>query len=150
MTIFFDDVDRANQSYDGSDDTPEYITTREILHADDTILLGSNAQQRQYYLRNVVECGKNYGLQLNWDKAVLLRIRSQDPNLDDNGKEMPVKDEAIYSGALISADGNCNKEKNRRIAEAIVAYQKIFMLWNHINLARKKIISSMLVFAASY
>ena len=85
-----------------------------------------------------MECGKNYGLQLNWDKIVLLRIRGQDPILDDSEKDMPIKDEAIYLGGLISADGSCSKEINRRIGEAKVAFQNMIMLWNHANLTRKE------------
>ena len=61
MTIMFQDIDSAMQNFDGEDNTPDYIATRDILYADDTILLGASRDQMQYYLDTVVRC-ENLGV----------------------------------------------------------------------------------------
>eukprot|EP00973_Karenia_brevis_P014442 1968342-Karenia_brevis.AAC.1 len=57
-TVFFEDVDIAKHTWTGVDPTPEYIVTRDILYADDTVLLGSSSSQMQHYLQTVIACGK--------------------------------------------------------------------------------------------
>eukprot|EP00973_Karenia_brevis_P066232 9205418-Karenia_brevis.AAC.1 len=118
MSTFFDDIDRANAIFQGQDETPEYVVTRDILYADDTILLGSNTEQMQQYLNNVVSYGKMYGLQINWSKTKLLSIRTNGVIFDDTGNQLPISEQAIYLGALIRADGSSSKEISRRIGEA--------------------------------
>eukprot|EP00973_Karenia_brevis_P076841 10672072-Karenia_brevis.AAC.1 len=72
----------------------------------------------QFYLTAVVECAKRYGLELNWSKTKVLKIRSDENILDPDGSPLSCAEQAVYLGALLSTHGTDSKEINRRIGEA--------------------------------
>ena len=57
---------------------PEYIVTRDMLYADDTLLASSSADNLQIILSSIVEEGARYGLELNWSKTVQMRISTNE------------------------------------------------------------------------
>ena len=123
MTTMFQDIDIEIQNFIGEDNTPEYIASRDILYADDTILVGSPRDQMQYYIDTVVRCARNYGLELNWSKTKLLRIRADGLILTPDGIPIECADQAIYLGALLTSSGLQSKEIGRRIGEANNIFQ---------------------------
>ena len=50
-------------------------TTSELLYADDTLLVGTNAQTVEKQLACIVELGAQYGLEMNWAKVDLMTAR---------------------------------------------------------------------------
>ena len=134
MTIMFQDIDSAMQNFDGEDNTPDYIATRDILYADDTILLGASRDQMQYYLDTVVGCARYYGLELNWGKTKLLRIRVDGLISTPDGSNIDCVDQVVYLGALLTSSGIQSKEIARRIGEASTILQQLKSIWSHDNL----------------
>ena len=48
---------------------PAFVVTREVLYADDTLLMSSSERNLQALLNQVVLEGAKYGLGLNWSKT---------------------------------------------------------------------------------
>ena len=91
MTVALQDARRMSQL----EETQELI---DLVYADDTMLLGSSAQTVQKYLENVIAVGRTYGLELNLQKTVLLRVRATDDVFGSDGRPLTVKNEALYLG----------------------------------------------------
>ena len=49
---------------------PSYVVTRDMLYADDTVLVSRHAGNLQLLLERIIVEGKKCGLELNWDKTV--------------------------------------------------------------------------------
>ena len=82
--------------------------------------------------------GKQYGLELNADKTVLLRVRADGDIFGPDGKAIKTKDNAIYLGGLVSTDGKPRAELTRRLGEAKGIFQKLCSVWSHANLTRAR------------
>ena len=65
----------------------------ELVYADDTLLVSSNAEVLQKYLQCLASVGRDYGLTLNWSKV-------EQMNIGDNAE------------VLIDEDDNCISNKN--------------------------------------
>ena len=79
MTVALMDARRIAQL--GTEDAP-YIVSPDVVYADDTMLLSSSAANVQKYLDAVTAVGRTYGLELNLQKTLLLRIRGLDKYMD--------------------------------------------------------------------
>ena len=79
-----------------------YVVTRDILYADDTLLASSLASSLQSFLNAVVEGGARYGPELNWDKTMQIQISTSAkvPPAMRQTVEFCVL-ETIYLGGLI-------------------------------------------------
>ena len=56
---YVQNIDIEMQNFIGEDNTPEYIVSRDILYADDKILVGLSRDQMQYYIDTVVRYARN-------------------------------------------------------------------------------------------
>ena len=114
-----------------------YVVTRDLLYADDTLLAETDATVLQFHLDRMVQIGGQYGLELHWGKTCVLNIRHPDQIM---GPEGPLKEEAeaVYLGGLISADGCPTRELTRRIGEAEGTFQKLMRVWRHSNIPRQR------------
>ena len=79
---------------------PAYLVTTDLVYADDTALLSSCSVRLQLHLNILVEEGKKYGLELNWDKTMVIGIHS-------TGK--------LYLGGIIANDMSARPELTRRL-----------------------------------
>ena len=118
-------------------DEQPYVVTSDIVYADDTMLIASDPADVQCHLDRVVAAGAGYGLQLNLDKTVLLRIRGDADIFGSDGSPLKVEDEAVYLGGLLSVDGRPVRELTRRLGEARQTFDKLASVWRHANLARQ-------------
>ena len=65
-----------------ADVTQQYLVAPDLVYADDTMLLSSSSAAAQAYLDAVTTVGRTYGLELNVDKTVLIRIRGEEDIMD--------------------------------------------------------------------
>ena len=70
MTILLEDAERMFVAEVGAE-RPPYIVTRDLLYADDTLIIESDAQRAQRFMHIIAEVGAEYGLTLNWEKVKL-------------------------------------------------------------------------------
>ena len=115
-----------------------YLPTREILYADDTMILGSDAGEVQAYFNSIAKVGQKYGLELNMDKTVLLRVNHSGVIVGSDGQPVQVKHEAVYLGSLLSSDGRPMRELTRRLGEASGLFEKLAHVWKHANIAKAR------------
>ena len=64
--------------------------TTDLLYADDTVLFSSCPLRLQAHLDILVEEGKKYGLELNWDKTMVIKVHSTGSLHTPDG--MPLKE----------------------------------------------------------
>lgn len=98
--------------------SPPYAVTSNASYADDTLIVGSDAQSVQNHFNAVASVGRQYGLELNMAKTVLLRERCLDDIIGTDGKPVSVKNSATYLGSMLSVDRKPSTELTRRLEEA--------------------------------
>ena len=135
MSVLLEDVDRSVHPFH---DEPAYIHTNDILYADDTLILSSDRNHAQALLNAIVHYRKYYDLQINWSKTYLLRIGSDENISDTYGNNIKCKDDIIYLGGLLAANGDLYREITRRIGEATGIFNTLEMVWKHTNISKKK------------
>ena len=134
MTVALQDARRMSQL----EETQDLIVTPDLVYADDTMLLGSSAQTVQKYLDNVIAVGRTYGLELNLQKTVLLRVRATDDVFGSDGVPLTVKNEALYLGGQISCAGEATAEISRRLGEGRRSFHILAAVWKHANISRQR------------
>ena len=80
------------------EEEPDYVVTRDVLYAADTLLASSSASNLQPILDAVVEEGAKHGLELNWDKTLQMQISTLARVSQPDGNPLKCVREAIYSG----------------------------------------------------
>ena len=110
----------------------------ELLYADDTLLVGPRGQQIEKYLSCIVDCGRKYGLEMNWKKVELMRIKTTDNVASPDGQNLAPKSSFIYLGTSIAANGNVDSELARRLGMARADFDKIHQVWSHTRLTKWK------------
>ena len=118
---------------------PEFVVTRDVLYADDTLLASQHPENLQRLLNAIVEEGKKYGLELNWDKTVQIQVSTGISISRPDGGAIKTVREAVYLGGLITCDGRVASELSRRIGEATGVFIKLRKMWSHssVGVARK-------------
>ena len=101
---------------------PPYVVTRDILYADDTLLLSHHTNNWQDMLEEIIQEGAKYGLELNWDKTLQIQISTNRTVTQSNGDFTKSVRAAVYLGGLLTCDGKVGPEVTRRLGEA----EKIF------------------------
>ena len=54
---------------------PEGLQVCDLLYADDTLLIDTDAETVHQYMNIIVKLGAGYGLQINWKKVEFLAVR---------------------------------------------------------------------------
>ena len=112
----------------------EYVVTREVLYADDTLLLSSSPENLQALLGAVVEEGAKYGLELNWGKTYQMGISVVPCATRPDGEQIEKKRSVVYLGGLITCDGKATTEVIRRTGEGRAIFRQLQRLWSHANI----------------
>ena len=76
-------------------------------------------------MKHVVETGRHCGLEMNWDKVELLRVRGDGRVEGPRGESVKLVEHAVYLGALGSADGRIGGELNRRVGQASATFSEL-------------------------
>ena len=131
QTVMFYDI------YNSVDlqDEPEFVVTRELLYADETVLLSARQDNLQQLPDAIVTEGAKYGLELNWEKTFQINVGTDACTYCPNGNVINQKESVIYLGGSISADSSVTIELNRRLSESRNAFNLLRKLWSHVSLS---------------
>ena len=110
---------------------PPYVVTRDVLYADDTVLVSRYASNLQLLLDRIITEGRTYGLELNWDKTVQMQISTLARVTQPNGSDIKSVREVVYLGGLITCDGKAGREIARLIGEGYSVFDKLEAVWKH-------------------
>ena len=110
---------------------------RELLFADDSVLVAHSAEEMQKIVDAFSNASKKFGLKINIKKTEVLyqpnstRTREEDIMVDELNKLNSVL-EFTYLGSTISSDGCIDDEIQRRMAKASASFGRLRQrLWNH-------------------
>ena len=89
------------------------------LYADDTALLAGNEKELTELTSKINEVGKLFGMRINIkkNKAMVVSKKPNSPKITIaiDGQHIEQVTSYMYLGSLITEDGRCEKETNRRI-----------------------------------
>eukprot|EP00959_Pyramimonas_sp_CCMP1952_P313418 6560086-Pyramimonas_sp.AAC.1 len=92
MSILLGMVDERLEAEKPNRPTRPYLITADVLYADDTLLIAREPEVLQAHLDLVIDVGKNYGLELNAGKTILLKIRSNGVVHGPDGKNIACRE----------------------------------------------------------
>ena len=138
QTVLLHDVDQRLQEERWKVTEPEYIVCEDVLYADDTMLVSSSPAKLQRKLEVVVDEGRRYGLELNWKKALAMRIHNASEITTPSGECVRTVETAVYLGGLLSSTAEAKPEVTRRIGEAMGGFKAIAQCWSHANIPRSR------------
>jgi hypothetical protein len=110
----------------------------ELLYADDTLLMGVNANSVERFMKAVSEAGGAYGLTLHWGKLQLLQVRCRDAVCRPDGGNIETKDSITYLGTTVSEDGRIGRELARRLGLANSDFRAMMRMWKHTTVSRAR------------
>ena len=116
----------------------DQLVCHELVYADDTLLLEMVGSNLQLYMQCIAECGREYGLALNWTKVEQMNINCGHIDLHSpDGNLITCKRSLRYLGAQLAADGHIESEIALKLGRAAQDFKILMRLWNHCNVSRK-------------
>ena len=103
----------------------------DLLYADDTLILGTNAQDIGQFAAVIERMGANYGMSLHWGKTQALPILSTDRILQPDGTPMTEVSAMKYLGAVMDGHGRSDSEISRKLGCAKGDFRELSKLWSH-------------------
>ena len=97
----------------------------DLDYADDIALLADCETDMQFFLDQVIYCGKMVGLQIDPDKSKIMNILSPAPRIIAQGIEIESVSSFRYLGSLITVDISCEADVLARIGFARAAFEKL-------------------------
>ena len=161
MTVLMSDVDDKLVSQGISNTTWSYRhKSYDMEYADDTLLYANSISQMQGLFTTVETVAARYGLCLNQNKTVLLRLfsTSTPPIIKVkflNGHTVPEASSSIYLGVTVTNDARQGKALSVRLGKAAKEFDKLKTVWNSPLAHRLKlqifntIFQPMILYAAS-
>jgi len=139
QTVLLSDVDDILSSRNEQwPDEPPHVICSDILYADDTVLLSSNPNKLQMHLDILVEEGAKYGLELNWDKTVVINIHSEADLMQPSGNKIKKVDRVVYLGSILVSSASAEPELSRRLGEANGSFKTLDACWKHTNIKTER------------
>ena len=74
------------------------MVTRDVLYADDTLLVSQHQSNLQTMLNAIVEEGRKYGLELNWEKTAQMQTSINNRITTPSGGHIVTGRDAVYLG----------------------------------------------------
>ena len=134
MTVLLHDAKEDFENMYGISN--EAFVVQDLVYADDTILIGADGDRVEGYMESVVHIGKEYGLQLNWNKVEALPCRMTVRMTSPFDENIQSRSSIICLGSLLSADGQIMSEINRRLGMAAKDFKILQSVWSHTNLTQ--------------
>eukprot|EP00959_Pyramimonas_sp_CCMP1952_P184615 3860059-Pyramimonas_sp.AAC.1 len=94
QTVMFYDADQIYNEMAVDWQEPDYIACSDILYADDTMLVSANEFKLQVLLDLTIEIGSQCGLDLNWNKTVVMQINNTGMVYDSFSNPLKVAQQA--------------------------------------------------------
>ena len=136
MTVLF--TDASPRRKDNMDVHHPASVIKEVIYADDTLLVAVKPEDAESFMHDVVVAGKVYGLSLNWDKTEVMPVGCEAQIKGPDGKHIGSRQAITYLGSVIAANGSINSELNRRLGMAKGDFDALNRVWKHANLGLKK------------
>ena len=129
QTVMLHDVDtRVRFQVSAEVPEPDYIVSRDLLYAGDTLLVSCSAQRLQRHLDLIVDEGLRYGLEMNWDKVFMLNAKNDGVVYKPSGDPIASKcqvDPGRVLGSILSATADAKPELTRRLGEARSSFDEL-------------------------
>ena len=138
QTVLLHDVDSRLRREAAIVQEPAYIVCSDILYADDTLLVSSRTDKLQRHLDTVLDEGKKYSLELNWDNTYAMNVHCEGAIHDPSGAPIKVVTQTVYLGGLISCTSAARPEVTRRLGEAMGGFKALKQCWSHANINRNR------------
>jgi len=127
MTVILEDVHRQLRDTHAIHIPASRLS--ELLYADDTLLLGMHNQEVEKQLQCIIDVGKEYGLEMNWQKVEMMTARCTATISRPDGQPLVKKPAITYLGASVAAGGDTASEVARRIGLAQSDFTKLDDVW---------------------
>ena len=137
MTILIRDAKAEFAACQSPQDMPSTLV-RELLYADDTLLVGTDSDRIQEYMHFVAEQGSVYGLSFNWSKLEVMPLNCQCFIPTPDGQFVKQKQQVVYLGSVLCADGSAASELNRRIGAARQVFNKLCQVGRHAKITQRR------------
>jgi len=137
MTVLMHDAKQAlnvNPAYAAHSEA----VVEELLYADDTLLIHSDAEVVRVYMDCVKQAGQNYGLAFNWKKLENMPVRCVADFFSPNGQEIQRKGSFKYLGSMLCNSGKPGTELSCRLGAARKEFDSLCRVWSHASLPRDK------------
>ena len=138
QSVMFYDVDNRMAGLHAAVREPDYLACSDLLYADDTMLLSSDSGKLQTLLNTVIDEGARYGLDLNLDKTVCMRVHNTGALRSPTGAPLKIVEQAVYLGGLLNVKCSAKPEVTRRIGEAKSLFKSLSQCWSHANICRAR------------
>eukprot|EP00959_Pyramimonas_sp_CCMP1952_P074014 1547008-Pyramimonas_sp.AAC.1 len=73
---------------------PEYVVCNDLLYADDAVLLSASPVKLQITVDFILQEGEKYGLELNWMKTMMMRVRNSGHVYSPDGQPLKSVEQA--------------------------------------------------------
>ena len=117
MSVLMHDANNKVVARCGVPQVP-FLVTRSLLYADDTLVIESDVKVAEYFMECISEIGAHYGMEYNWKKLEVLRVRHSGHIMLPNGSWVKEKEALVYLGSQLAADGRVETELSRRLGMA--------------------------------
>ena len=114
-------------------DYPEGVDVGEVLYAGDTILIGKSHKEVQKVLQEIEKVSKEYGLTLNKEKCIHLRIDNNNRVEFRDKMIMPTEEDTTYLEAQLNSKCDITKDLNMNIEAATQIWTKLDKLLKSTN-----------------
>jgi len=111
-----------------------FLVTRSLLYADDTLLIESDEKVLEYFMHTIADIGKRYGMEYNWGKLEVLRVRHSGHVTQADGTRVKEKDAMVYLENQLAADGRVSAELSRRLGMARADFDALERVWRHASI----------------
>ena len=113
------------------------INFKELLFADDTLIVAKSAAIAKSYLHLIEEESDYLDLKLNRQKCCYIAYNCQGAVTFKNGEHMRHTTEAVYLGASISNNHDPKHEIRRRISSTMPVLKKLDIFWLKTDCSKK-------------
>eukprot|EP00959_Pyramimonas_sp_CCMP1952_P355596 7447896-Pyramimonas_sp.AAC.1 len=108
------------------------------MYADDTLLASHHCSNLRQLLAAVVGEGRKYGLELNWEKTVHMRISTDGAITSRSGEHIKAVRDAMYLGSFVSCDGEVATDLSRRLRETSRIFKHMHRIWSRTSVGKKR------------
>ena len=136
MTVLITDAKKILESSDVRLSTKMLV--HETLYADDTLIIDAAVDAVEQYMRCVQRAGSVYGLTFEWKKIELVSSFEIPSITAPTGEPIKAKEQAVYLGCSLAADGSAGSEVNRRLGGARDEFEKLRRVWAHSGITRAR------------
>ena len=131
----------TKEALDGLGDFKIFIQT--VKYADDLVLMAKDETVLQSMIEKLIEIGRCYGMEMNVEKAKVMRISRQPSpvTIMIDQKQLENVEYFKYLGSMLTNDGRCTCEIKSRITMAKAAFNKKTLFTSKMDLnLRKKLV----------